>query len=69
MIAMDVSNLQWWEREKLLTDKDKEAIARATAQHYGDIDEDAAETDAGRYELHSLIMRKYHNEEHLAGML
>lgn len=69
MTDMDVSKMPWWEREKLLTDKDKDAIAKARGQHYGDIDEGAAETDAGRYELHALVMRKYRREESLADQL
>lgn len=66
---MNPKLLPWWEREKLFTPKDKEAIQRAINSYYADIDEDWAETDAGRAELHSIIMRKYHNEEFLAGLL
>lgn len=64
-----MNNLPWWEREKLLTEKDKQAVQRAIHSHYADIDEGWAETEYGRDELHSIIMRKYHQEEALAGML
>ena len=61
--------MPWWEREKLLTQKDKEAIQRAIQSYYADIDENWAETEAGRAELHDIIRKKYHDEEFLAGML
>lgn len=64
-----VSDLPWWEREKLLTKKDREEIQKAKGAEWSDIDENAAETEAGRYELHCIIMRKYHSEEYLAGLL
>ena len=60
--SASVCSLPWWEREKMLTPKDKEAIAEG-------LDEDCAETEAGRYELRSIKMRKYHDEEYSAGML
>lgn len=66
---MTPAQLHWWEREKLLTEKDKQAIQKAIHSHYADIDESDAETEAGRYELHAIIMRKYHNEEFMAGLL
>ena len=66
---MDVSNLQWWEREKLLTDKDKEAIQKAIYSRWEDIDINSAETDAGKVELESIISSKRHRQEWLAGML
>lgn len=65
---MDVAQMQWWEREKLLTPKDKEAIDKAKHSCWEEIEEDWAETEAGRYEIHSIMMRKYHRDEHLAGM-
>ena len=65
---MSAAALPWWEREKLLTPKDKQAIQKAVNLHYADIDENEAETEAGRYELHSIIMRKFRDEEWLAGM-
>lgn len=69
MAPIEIQALPWWEREKLLTEKDKQAIQRAINCHYADIDEDWAETEAGRVEIHSIIMRKYHNEEYIAGLL
>ena len=66
---MNAAELPWWEREKLLTERDKQAIQRAIHSHYADIDEGWAETEYGRAELHSIIMRKYRQEEFLAGML
>lgn len=65
----NVLTMPWWERKKLFTQKDKEAIARAQASCWEDIDEDWAETEAGRYEIHSIIMRKYHRDEYRAGIL
>lgn len=66
---MNVALMHWWEREKLLTEKDKEAIRRARQTCWEEISEDWAETEAGRYELHHIIMTKYHNDEYRAGML
>jgi hypothetical protein len=63
-----MNNLPWWEREKLLTEKDKQAIQRAIYSNWEDIDESWAETEAGKNELHSIIMRKYHQEEFKAGI-
>lgn len=63
-----MNNLPWWEREKLLTPKDKQAIQKAIQSYYADIDENWAETELGREELHSIIMRKYRAEEWLEGM-
>ena len=62
-------NLPWWEREKLLTAKDKEAIQRAIHARWTEISEDWAETELGREELHHIILRKYHQEEEMAGIL
>lgn len=61
--------LQWWEVEKLLTEKDKQAISRAKGLHYGEIDENEADTVHGRKILKDMILQKYHNEEFSAGML
>lgn len=61
MNAMDV--IEWWEIEKLLTPKDKEAIAKARSLPWEDISEDWAETELGRREIHSIIMDKYHRDE------
>lgn len=65
----DVSRLNWWEREKLLTPRDREAVSRAQSSSWEDIDENWAETDAGRYEVHVICTRKYHKAEAAAGML
>ena len=66
---MDIAMMPWWEREKLFTQKDKEAIAKAKSSCWEEIDENWAETEAGRYEIHSILMRKYHYDEYRAGML
>lgn len=42
---MEVGKMPWWEREKLLTPKDKEAIQKAIQTYYADIDENWAETE------------------------
>lgn len=55
--------MTWWEREKLLTKQDKDAISRAKKSDWTEIDEDWAETDAGRYEIHQIIISKYHDDE------
>lgn len=65
---MSVEKLPWWEREKLLTPKDKEAIQRAIYTRWEDIDENDAETEAGRYELRTIALRKYHNDEFKSGI-
>ena len=52
-----------------LTEKDKRAIEKAQASDWTEIEEDWAETEAGREELHRITMRKYHREERFAGML
>jgi len=66
---MEARLLPWWMRERMLTPKDREAIARAERTDWPQISEDWAETEAGRVELHNIIMRKYHYEEYCAGML
>ena len=66
---MSIADMPWWEREKLLTDADKRAIQKAIYARWEDIDEDTAETDAGRYEMHRIAMQKYHAEEFNAGIL
>lgn len=66
---MNVSDLPWWEREKLLTEKDKYAMQRAINSRWEDIDPSWAETPAGEYELKSIISRKRHQAEWIAGML
>jgi hypothetical protein len=59
----------WWEVEKLLTEKDKQALEHARSLHFGEIDENEAETALGRQKLREMIIRKYHNEEYCAGMI
>ena len=61
--------IPWWEREKLYTKKDKEAIERAQRSDWTDIDLGWAETEYGRYELERIISDKYHREEFKAGIL
>ena len=65
---MNAAELPWWEREKLLTERDKQAIQRAIHSHYADIDENWAETELGREELRKIVRRKFRDEEWLAGM-
>lgn len=55
-----------------LTERDKMLIEAAHAKHYldwGDIDENAADTEEGRKILHSIAVQKYHQEEAAIGML
>lgn len=66
---MTIALMPWWEREKLYTEKDRAAIEKAKRSGCGEIDENWAETDAGRYEVHRIAVNKYHNEEYRAGML
>ena len=66
---MSCADMTWWEREKLLTPKDREAIQKAIYARWEDIDENSAETDAGREEIHRIRTRKYHDAEFSAGML
>ena len=69
MSDQEITKLTWWERQKLLTEKDKEAIQRAIYERWEDIDIDSAETDAGKVELESIISSKRHRQEWLTGML
>ena len=64
---MRASEMPWWEREKLLTRTDREAIGKARECDWTEIDEDWAETEAGRYELHNIIVSKYHYDEYKSG--
>lgn len=57
-----------WERDKLLTEKDRAAIARARQSDWTEIDENWAETEAGRYEIHQIAISKYHYDEYREGM-
>ena len=61
-------SLPWWEEEKLLTEKDKKAIAKAKETQWEEIDENWAETELGREELRKIARRKYRDEEWLAGV-
>ena len=69
MSEQEVRLLPWWEQEKLLTEKDQEAIQRAIYQRWEDIDMNSAETVAGKVKLESIISSKRHHQEWLAGML
>jgi len=60
--------LPWWEREKMLTDKDRAAIDEAKKQDWTEIKNVTAETPAGRIEIKSIKFRKYCREEYAAGM-
>ena len=60
--------MMWWEEERLLTEKDKEAIRKAKELDWDEIDEDCAETVIGRKWVHNIAMRKYHREEYSAGI-
>lgn len=60
--------MYWWEEEKLLTQKDRDAIAKAKTQDFGEIDENSAETDIGRKQLRRIALKKYHYEEFFAGL-
>lgn len=64
-----VAGMMWWEEDRLLTEKDKEAIEKAKKQSWTKIDEDSAETLIGKRRLHSIAMRKFHYEEFQAGLL
>ena len=52
-----------------MTVKDQQAIEKAKASNWTEIDEGWAETEAGREEVHRIKMRMYHREERIAGML
>lgn len=62
-------DMMWWEEERLLTDKDREAIDKAKKQDWTEIDEDSAETVIGKRWIREIIMRKYHRDEYKTGML
>lgn len=67
--TLDITKLPWYEREKLYTDKDREAIKKAKKCFSYEIDINWAESEVGRYELQQLINSKYHREEYKSGML
>lgn len=60
--------MTWWEEEKLLTAKDREAIERAKSQDWPEIDEDSAETPLGKKKVHDIAFRKYNRDMYAAGM-
>ena len=68
-MVQEMMKRPWWEREKLLTENDKEAILRAQQSCWTAISEDWAETPAGHCELKEIISRKVHYDEYQAGML
>lgn len=53
----------------MLTEHDKALIEQARQMRWEDIDEDAAETEEGRAELHRIAISKYHYDEYKAGIL
>ena len=55
--------MQRWEREQMLSENDREAIARARRSDWTEIDEDWAESEECREMLHEIIIRKYYGEE------
>lgn len=69
MSIAEIRKLQWWQREKMLTEKDREAKQRAIYQNWEDIDINSAETDAGKVELELIVSRKRHRDEWQAGIL
>ena len=68
MSEQEIERLPWWERDKLLTDKDRAAIDTARVQDWTEIDLSSAETIAGRVELKLIFSRKYHRDEYAAGI-
>lgn len=60
--------MYWWEEEKLLTERDREAIAAAKKMDWTEIDETSAETPTGRRWVHGIAMRKMRRCECVAGM-
>ena len=60
--------MNWWQEERLLTEKDKRAVEKAKSQDWQDIDENTAETVLGRRWVHDIAMRKMHREEFAAGI-
>lgn len=65
----EYDRLPWWEQEKLLTPRDREAIRVARDMNWAEIDEGTADSDAGRFALHDLRVKKYHREEFGDGIL
>lgn len=46
-----------------LPEHDRKLIDAAHRQRWEEIDEDAAETEEGKYVLHEIAIRKYHLDE------
>lgn len=65
---IELAMMHPWEIEQLLTAKDREVIDSARTKNWAEINEDDADTDAGRYLLHLMISAKYHREEYMAGL-
>jgi len=68
MTYEELIQLPWWEQEKHLTEKDKEAIHRAGISDWEYIDENWAETPLGKKWVHDIATTKYHREEYAAGL-
>lgn len=64
-----IEDMPWWQREKLLTEKDKEAISEARRSRWEDIEEERADTEAGRIEIRYIQLRKMHAAEARCGMI
>lgn len=60
--------LPWWEQEKHLTERDREAVNRAGVSDWEYIEEDWAETPLGRKMVHDIAFSKYQRDLHKAGM-
>ena len=69
MTDQEIFNIPWWEREKLPTEKDREAIEKAKKCFWYEIDPNWAESGIGRFELRQLSAQKYHREEMSADMI
>lgn len=64
-----IMELPWWEKERLLTEKDRKVVEEQRGLAWTEMDEGAAETEAGRYTLHAMKIRKMCREEFAAGIL
>lgn len=64
-----IEDMPWWQREKLLTEKDRAAISEARRSRWEDIDEESADTEAGRIEIRYIQLRKMHAAEARCGMI
>ena len=68
MTEPEIRSLPWWERERMLTDKDRDAIHTARCLDWTEINPDSAETIAGKIEIKNILTTKYHREETSAGI-